>query len=80
MQFNDETFSKRIAFEILKHNCGPRKECSIESVLLEQILMLNLAKRTVDLFAQTVSDLEASCDSQLPKIGGIFKEYIAANR
>ena len=57
-----------------KHNYGYRKGYSIESALLEKILIFDLAKKNKEVFTYAISDLEACYDMQLPKIGGVVKE------
>ena len=62
------------------HNYGIRKGCSIDSSLLEKILIFDLAKKTEEPCAFAMSNLEACCDRQLPNVGGIVEESVEANR
>ena len=63
-----------------KHDCGSRKGCSIESALLEKILMLNLANRVGKQVASMPPYLDVCCDRQLPNTGGVVEESTGEHR
>ena len=65
---------------ISNHDCGSENGHSVGSELLEKRLTLDLAERTGEQVAYTISDLEACCDVQLPSIEDIVEASIGENR
>ena len=68
---NDNRFSK--------HNYGLRKGYSIDEVILEQQLLYNTSKITMDPTMHVVTDLAAYYDRQLAEIEGIVLELTGVN-
>ena len=63
-----------------KCNHGSRKGHSIESALLEKLLVFDLETKIEEEFSCATSDLEACHDRKLPNVGGIVEHPIRVNR
>ena len=61
---------------VSKSNCGSRKGCSIESELLEKMLMLDLAKTAGESFVHAMPDSESYRDRKRHNTGGVVEEFI----
>ena len=54
--------------KLLKYNFGSRKNYSIESALLEKMLLYETSKYTSEPTVHLLSDLEACYDRQIPAL------------
>ena len=62
------------------YNLVSRKGYSLESLILEKRLMHDMRVCNEESMVYNMSDIEAWCDLQLPKIGGITEESLGIER